>query len=366
VIVGSSWSLGRAAVGLALLGTLSLAPTSSSRSSGWQVFTPRTPKGSVLIGVSCVSRTSCTAVGRTGTSTALIETWNGRAWSVSPSAKLRAGTSYFNSVDCVSARSCWAIGVARNNLFEHWNGRSWQVLSAPPGAYGPTGLSCPSLERCVAVGFTDSTAEFAMWNGARWTVSHAAASIDQPNGVSCVSPRFCEAVGEILLGTGRLHPLGETWNGAQWSSSSAIDARGGKFNDVSCWSSTGCMAVGSWLSGSPLRSAGLAETWNGRRWAVVTVPAVGGPEVVLNGVACASSRDCIAVAWPFANRQPQPVVLSWNGTRFKEIATPRVAGGGMLESVALRDGMVVTVGQVVQVVSRRETGPGGALIEVRK
>ena len=83
-----------------------------------------------LSSVSCVSAKSCTAVGsyqNTGSNLrrTLVESWNGSAWKVVSSPNPKAGTatdnyiggitgSGLNAVSCVSVTSCHAVGFHDN------------------------------------------------------------------------------------------------------------------------------------------------------------------------------------------------------------------------------------------------------------
>lgn len=155
-----------------------LASCGAAPASGWSV--QRTPKpagakGSRLSGVSCVSRTACTAVeiyvNRSGHAVTLAERWDGTSWLVqrTPSpvdlkvAKLFGVTlSELFGVSCVSMTVCTAVGGAGNSagyevtLAERWNGTSWTIQRTPnpAGAKGSEflGVSCVSKRTCTAVG----------------------------------------------------------------------------------------------------------------------------------------------------------------------------------------------------------------------
>jgi hypothetical protein len=65
-----------------------------------------------LLGVSCASAGSCIAVGKwgnTGGHTALAEHYNGHAWNVQETAK-PIGQKVLNEVSCVSTTTCTAVG----------------------------------------------------------------------------------------------------------------------------------------------------------------------------------------------------------------------------------------------------------------
>ena len=87
-----------------------------------------------LDGVSCVSASSCEAVGNYSSNSlgqTLIESWNGTVWSVVPGPSPSVACLY--GVTCVSARSCKATGEYVNNsgvvrtLVESWNGSAWSI-----------------------------------------------------------------------------------------------------------------------------------------------------------------------------------------------------------------------------------------------
>jgi hypothetical protein len=69
-------------------------------------------EGGGLAGVSCVGK-SCAGVGAyeaRGQAHTLVETPNGSAWSIVPSASSVSGGTELNDVSCISARSCFAVG----------------------------------------------------------------------------------------------------------------------------------------------------------------------------------------------------------------------------------------------------------------
>jgi hypothetical protein len=202
--------------------------------SKWSIQTTANPESGAaqLLGVSCDSATSCTAVGKKESET-FAEHWDGTSWSISTTPNPSgAGNSTLVKVSCTSASNCMAVGSYRktgeNNrrtLTERWNGSSWSVVSSPNPAvnYGATllSVSCsPWSSSCTAVGRYVSAAEFEL---------EGAATEEKT--------------------------LIESWNGSEWAIQSSPNPEGRKFsilNSVSCPSLTRCMAVGS--------ARGAAET----------------------------------------------------------------------------------------------------------
>jgi hypothetical protein len=72
---------------------------------------------SVLKAVACASATACTAVGGyalggSQPNLALIEVWDGRAWTIADALQpLGAATSILNGVSCSTSTVCTAVGV---------------------------------------------------------------------------------------------------------------------------------------------------------------------------------------------------------------------------------------------------------------
>ncbi len=174
-----------------------------------------------LRAVSCVSTTRCVAVGDASygsVSEALVETWDGTRWSVvdSPTLGSRHDRRLL-AVSCVSETSCFAVGRSGfdpgtgSPLIERWDGLRWSVMHHP--TYGRpyfanslTGVSCVSATSCVAVGTarnTDVLSELILqdvietWDGTQWSITRAPPGpsvFSALNGVSC-NPEHCAAVG---------------------------------------------------------------------------------------------------------------------------------------------------------------------------
>src|SRR5262249_20886291 len=117
------------------------------------------------------------------------------------------------------------------------------------------------------------------------------------NGVSCPSPDRCVAVGLQRNRPGIYGPFAETWDGDRWSVVKiAGPARSpdAELLDVACSDADRCVAVGFWAAGT--RFLPLIEMWDGRRWTIV--PFDGPPDFsssTLNSVSCPARRSCHAV-----------------------------------------------------------------------
>ena len=344
-------------VGASVVGLATGAPA-----AGWSVVASPNPTGSTgahLNGVSCVNASSCFAVGYYSTASsparALIERWNGTKWATvaapNPTGSVEV---YLNGVSCVSASSCFAVGYFTTGsstghvLTERWNGTKWFAVGAPnpsgaTGAYFDA-VSCVSASTCAAVGYSyNSTATHtlaARWSGTRWSVvATPNPNGDDPDlvGVSCTSATNCLAVGFYTTPGFSDATLAERWNGTKWSLLGSVNPKNSDsyLNGVSCASATSCMAVGvSYGATGP--GGTLVERWNGSSWSNVASPnPAGSGDAYLNGVRCASATNCVAVG-AYAAASDSTLVQRWNGSSWAVVASPNPAGstGSYLNAVS--------------------------------
>jgi len=164
--------------------------------------------------VSCVSTSFCTAVGwynlqpnnASSVHQTLVFSWDGTIWSVVESPNIGNEDNELYSVSCVTASSCVAVGIAAGEtLVLSWNGAAWTPVTSPsPGEDGVylNSVSCVTASSCVAVGFIVADLTFVMsWDGNTWTTVPSP-NVDPENpadhlsSVSCVNSSWCVAVGE--------------------------------------------------------------------------------------------------------------------------------------------------------------------------
>ena len=352
---GGRLRAGAVLAGLVLLGAA--APV-SAQALTWSVVPSPSPGpgsgGDSLNGVSCVSATACAAVGFHGTKAGVVrtlaESWNGARWSVVPSPSPGSGEAVLESVSCVSATACTAVGVHVNRaLAESWNGARWSVVPSPnPGSDSDLhSVSCTSAGTCTAAGYyaTKGGAVRTLvesWNGARWAVVPSpnpgtAGSIRDLSGVSCTSASACTATGVYFIrrgGPGRT--LVESWNGARWavvpSPSRGSDSY---LEGVSCASAAACTATGYYTTGGPDGpEKTLAESWNGVRWSVVPSPSPHrGSDSDLASVSCISADWCTATGSSVGD-QALTLIESWNGTRWSVVPSPNRGNASYLNGVS--------------------------------
>jgi hypothetical protein len=292
---------------------------------GWAIQpTPSLTGQATFLGVSCLSATDCTAFGtqQVQPASALIEHWDGTSWTVQPSPT-PVGSTEADLVggSCTSPASCTAVGLydpsggpGEQPLAEFWDGTSWTLQHVPMPAGASVGsldgVSCPSATRCIAAGgyrpkLGSGVRPFvARWNGTAWT----ARTVPMPagalgaflTGVSCTSPSGCTAVGDFDNADGTaVPPYAARWDGTTWTVQAVNAPDGGFLRAVSCTSGTSCTAVGD------LSNTGLAEHWDGTSWTVqpTPVPRHGTAHIaLLFGVSCLSATYCTAAGLYNAGR----------------------------------------------------------------
>jgi hypothetical protein len=300
--------------------------------------------GDQLYGVSCVSATSCTAVGYYNTSSGaeqtLVESWDGSTWSMVTSPDQGTSSNDLSALSCVSATSCTAVGVYDSSssvlqtLAESWDGSTWSTVTSPDQGTSSNGLSavdCVSATSCTAVGFYDTSSAaqslVESWDGSTWSI---VSSPDQGtddnllNGVSCASATSCTATGYHNTSSGAWQTLAESWDGSTWSIVTSPDQGTGS-NDLSavdCVSATSCTAVGYYTASSADQS--LVVSWDGSTWSVVSSPSHIFNADSLNGVSCVSASFCVAVGSYYLStaKVSKTLIESWNGTKWSIVPSP--------------------------------------------
>ena len=332
-----------------------LNQTFTTAAPSWSLQTTPNPTGSefgVLYGVSCSAPAECTAVGYYRNSLGvmtLAERWNGTEWSIQSTPNPSGSKeSLLLGVSCSSSASCTAVGTyeahGRNEeapLIEHWNGTEWSIQAAPnhgePFRSVLYSVSCTSSTACIAVGdYEESSSPYnydtlaERWNGTEWTLQstpNPSGRTGESNyltvsGVSCTASNACTAVGWYAtkgFEEGKTI-LAERWNGTEWTiQSTPMPAESsGQLHDVSCTSSTACTAIGFYGKGS--EAGNLTENWNGTAWSDHVQSGFN----TLFGISCSSSIACIGVGSAYGSTVV--IAAGWNGTEWSEQTAPDPSG----------------------------------------
>ncbi len=284
-----------------------------------------------LNGVWCASLTSCIAVGDYGTSptgaNALIETLSGTTWTdLTPSlSSLGAVASDLTSISCLSITSCVAVGSYGDSggnghaLFESLSGGTW----TPATATDPSGstvvnidsVQCFSTTSCLAVGEwgpNDTTFNGLLetLSGTTWTASTLPGNYLRS--LWCGSSTSCIAVGYGNSTTDA--GVTETLSGTTWTSGTLPGVGdGGTSNGivgVSCTPDiTSCVAIGGWRPPAPNSSEPftLIETLSGGTWTPTDLGASNG-YVFPEGIACPAITACVGVGSSEATNSPAVIM----------------------------------------------------------
>jgi hypothetical protein len=324
--------------------------------AGWRVqpSANRSTRGNQLLGVSATSSTNAWAVGSYYNGSAyqtLIEHWNGKAWKAKPSPnpnRLTFPTHELAGVTVTSRTNAWAVGSSQNNnntktLIEHWNGKKWTVTPSPsPGAF-------PSLSSVVATSSTNAwavgsynfgTTLIEHWNGKTWTVQKSpngpGGTASYLSGVAATSSTDAWAVGNSNdddSPNSSTHVLVEHWNGTAWKRNRApTPAPDGEpsLYAVAATSRTNAWAVGFFNA----RYGTFIEHWNGKVWKVQKGPNAGQNFPTLYGVAATSPTNAWAVgSYESKKGKSKTMIEHWNGRTWKGSPSPNPGSGPSLSSV---------------------------------
>ncbi len=319
-----------------------------------QQLTPRLAGGK-LEGVSCPSPVTCVAVGTRQLSTgrynyqSLVESWDGKTWDLDAAPTLASTTSSLGSVSCVSATSCVAVGVTGNlpvptttlhPFAEVLTGSRWEIVATaklPAGAYAAlSSVSCSQAKSCVAVGnylaaqgktLTTQAALAEAYNGSTWVVEKTPVITGHSSYLSSIScspgaePTSCTAVGSESAGKSS-GPLAYHADGNNWQllSIPGIPASGPGLMSVSCPLPTSCVAIGTAKGGA------FSAVDELNKWSTVPMAKLPTPYAALTGVSCAHNIGlCEAVGYFYGGPSASATLVEgWNGHRWAVQASPNV------------------------------------------
>lgn len=281
--------------------------------------------GNVLNGVSASSADDAWAVGslccsmRNSGTGALIEHWDGSAWTVVFGPDARFQDEVLNGVDDISPTDAWAVGRVKQSgyaggipLILHWDGSGWQTVAPPSEVTG----ELRAVSRDGA--------------GGAWAVGDDGHG--HPLALRC-SVIACAPVSLPQAGTvGRLRGITS-------------------FGENDVW------AVGE----SDNRT--LVVHWDGADWAVVPSPSPDQYVDVLHAVGGVASNDLWAVGRMGRNKADtgippgtRTLAMHWDGQDWTAVSTPNVDDNNILSGVAAQGPAAVTA-----VGTREDVSSGGAV-----
>jgi len=283
------------AVGIAVLAIGSVMAGDAGASS-WKVTKLSAgPVDAALYGISCPTAGLCVAVGGNNTVASSTDPAGGpSAWSVGNpggSAQLPPGSIFggaqIRGVSCPSVDLCVAVsfqGKIYSSTSPAGGPSTWKVVDQ--AVSGPnvhmTGISCPTTSLCVAVAYgskvlfsTDPTGP-----SEAWAVTELPQWVDF-RAVSCASASLCVATGN----EGNIFTSTAPTGGPSAWVSAGTPAGEPALDAVSCPSTALCVTANS---GRILTSTMPVEPAS---WKVVTA----GTGLPITGVSCPSTSACAAV-----------------------------------------------------------------------
>ncbi len=220
----------------------------------------------------------CVPHGSQGYDTALIEHWNGAAWSIVPNPKNEPADTQLRGVAAISSNDVWAVGwttFPNGTLIEHWNGAKWSVVSSPAESYGELwAITALSSKDVWAVGEGNFTTLAEHWDGKKWSAIPTRSGpkgVSVMQSVSAVNANDIWAVG--VYDKPGTNAFAEHWNGKSWA---LVKIAGSFFSSIFS-GVTGVAANNVWAVGYENTKADrvlrtLIEQWDGRKWRVVPSP----------------------------------------------------------------------------------------------
>ena len=363
--------------GIVVAAALAFGAGPALAASGWTIVSaPPTGQNAPLRAVSAVSGTDAWAVGyhsgNTGTNVgakALIDNWNGTAWSAASVPATPGNTALLLAVSASSATDAWAVGRTQVNkssfegLALRWNGTAWSVspgfsaaLSDIGGA-SAEGVADISPTDAYAIGDSAATASGSLvqWNGTAWSavtlpLPANATSNTTLGAISAHGPDDVWIVGTFLdSATHQNETFSEHFNGTAWSvvpmplvSSSNINAFY-LFNGIQANSPTDVWAVGDQGPAGSANPVTAIAHFNGTAWSAVPSPSPG-QRANLTGVTTSNAANnvwAVGSFTPAGATSPQTHTLNWNGTAWSVVASPNPASFDGLNAVATNPGAAI-------------------------
>jgi DNA-binding beta-propeller fold protein YncE len=315
---------------------------------------PGGAKSIAMHDVSCVSESSCVAVGsyeaEDGKQKTLAESFDGETWSIheTPQPSTNSAQALL-SVSCASASFCVAVGKAKSKPFAaSWNGEKWSTSEAAGAEGGLKGVSCHTASFCMAVGDTLEGQTIAeRWEGAGWSLVKTETAEKELfllseahlTALDCTAANSCKAVGVyLLIGHSEERMLTASWNGSAWTFTGLSNPSGrnyGALAGISCTAENQCTAVGTASTDEEQsETLPLAERWNGSKWSLETgIHPIVASRNGLADVSCSSAASCMAVGHD-AYREAN-YAESWNGSKWTMVRENLGDAGGAVSCIPL-------------------------------
>jgi photosystem II stability/assembly factor-like uncharacterized protein len=224
-----------------------------------------------------------------------------------------AGTGQLDAVTCSGPTDCWAVGAPGATAAASSSttssappvpvvidatvdgGKTWsaQAVTLTP-APALTGISCPSIRLCMAVGLSGTgTAGVVLTTndaGATWAQAPVPTGALFVSSVMCAAATDCTAIASDDTSFWSAHStdFGHTWTKEGNLPPGLLDA-----GNLSCVAGAACLVTGYTATAAGHGQGAIAiSTDNGVTWAAATIPTGTG---LLQDAVCATISSCLAV-----------------------------------------------------------------------
>ncbi len=233
--------------------------------------------------------------------------------SPNPDAEVTA-TSCPSATSCFAVGQYDDTAGNMPGLLLRWSAGTWHAAAAPIPAGSQaiealSALACPSTSLCFAGGWHQDGASMPallmlMRSGGHWSVMNvplpagaAAEPQAQITGLSCPSVSLCVAVGFYTDSKGHQQGFLLTRSGTTWTATkaplpgNAAKSPGVSLTTVSCPTTSQCTAGGGFTN-TALEESGLLLFWSGKAWRAVAAPPSASELLALS---CPTVKRCVAV-----------------------------------------------------------------------
>jgi hypothetical protein len=334
---------------IALFQDLSAQGQTQASSTFEVVATPNENPNSELLAASASSPNDIWAVGQSTIH------FDGTTWTAFSAPMIKGdNNSFLQGVVDISPTLAWAAGNVTDGahagqVIEQWNGTKWSLFPGPKfgkkdraDVFAMTASSANdvwAIGSLVNLGTRRVSPLFEHWNGMAWTATTGESNSAFLFGASADATNDAWAVG--FDGSDNIETAAMHWDGTNWKSVATPNVGEGtnKLNAVLALAPNDVWAVGFSTPVAPPKQAAtltLIEHFDGTRWVVVPSPNVGPKSAYqsnrLLGLTANSANDI----WAFGSYFPadgsghqMTLLLHWDGTNWTVASSPSPTKGGL-------------------------------------
>ncbi len=331
-----------------------IAPPDVCQPSPWQMS--NTSVTGLLFSVAASSPGNAWAVGEAFDQAPLIEHWDGVKWQVTSSPQLSGKGGYLQVIAIVTPDDIWAIGEqfprempgggpagevsGSTALIEHWDGKNWTLVASPESKPDPQSATVVNSITVISahdiwiagawvnhgLNPNTQTALLEHWDGQKWTRVLDESALEQDTSAGAILSSTVNAGGQVLAGGTQIgndqvyHAYLERWDGQQWHKvdTSSLGLHATNITALSAVSNSDMWAIVEKVTtsgGSSLLRT--IEHWNGTTWQQISAPGwLVGKNLNTWRILALGPRN----VWVM-NASPS-VLAHWDGTAWHQVKLP--------------------------------------------